>query len=182
MKKRELHIRTPRIGLLMSIVLATLSTNAMADTKVPVLMQVPAGNAIAWNAPATGHITYVCRTSPTDATKPVWTVGSASATLGDRSGNLSGTYTSPPETWKSADGSTLTGLEIVRVRSGTERLYDQLVMANPSIGVGLLTGVTYIQRLVDTGGAPPHKPCTSSNVGDQEEVAYQAEYVFWKPN
>jgi hypothetical protein len=182
MQKRDSHFLKPPIGLLLSVGLVTLAPLAVANNSLPALMQVPADNAIAWNAHANGHITYVCQTIRTDGAKLAWIIKSASATLGNSSERLSGTYTSPPETWKSADGSALTGMEIVRAHAGADRLYDQLVLANPSVGVGVLTGVTYIQRLVSAGGAPPQTPCANSNVGEQVKVAYQANYVFWKPN
>ena len=180
MKTHPLHIRNTS-NIFFCVGLATLALTASADDKQPPLMQVPAGNYIAWNAPATGHMIYTCQVILTDGTKHGWKITSASAVLSDKAGSLSGTYHSPPDTWKSADGSALTGMEMVRAPSGVNTLYDQLVLANPSTGAGLLAGVTYIQRLVNAGGLPA-TPCTSSNVGTQEKVAYQANYVFWKPN
>ncbi|WP_404976452.1 DUF3455 domain-containing protein [Achromobacter sp. JUb104] len=145
-------------------------------------MRVPAGNYIVWDAPTSGHITYVCQTIHTDGAKQRWKMSSASASLGNQaSGGPRGTYASPPETWKSADGSQVTGMEIAHVSSANDQLYDQLVLANPAIGPGILTGVTYIQRLVISGGGLPTRPCTFSNLGSMEQVAFQANYVFWKP-
>jgi len=40
---------------------------------------------------------------------------------------------------------------------------------------------TYIQRINTTGGlAPPAAECTAATVGTVAEVAYTADYYFWK--
>ncbi len=58
----------------------------------------------------------------------------------------------------------------------------QLVKANPAMGQGDLTGVSYIQRVALQGGvAPSDKPCTSATKGQKAMVKYQADYIFWKP-
>lgn len=162
--------------------LASAATCTVASQSVPVIMQVPAGNYVAWRAAAQGVLTYRCAQSQADASKQVWTIAKAKATLGQPGDAQSGAYTSPPETWTAADGSSLTGMQIVRVDAGQDRLYDQLVIANPADGAGVLSGVTYIQRLVQAGGAAPAAACDLAKVGQQVEVPYQALYVFWKPN
>ncbi|MVW77713.1 DUF3455 domain-containing protein [Bordetella sp. 02P26C-1] len=156
------------------------AAGAMAADSVPAIMQVPAGNYVAWRASAEGTVTYVCHQSSDIPPQLAWTIESAKATLnGD---NQQGRYTSPPETWRAADGSWLTGMSVVRVDDGAGRLADQLVMANPSGAAGMLSGVTYIQRLVQSGGGAPDSVCDSAALGKQVTVPYQALYVFWKPN
>ena len=57
----------------------------------------------------------------------------------------------------------------------------QLVKANPAMGSGALTGVTYIQRVNLTGGvAPANMACTAANKGQKTTVPYQADYIFYK--
>jgi hypothetical protein len=156
------------------------AAGAMASDSVPAIMQVPAGNYVAWRAAAEGTVTYVCQQSSNIPPQVEWAIQSAKATLnGD---NQQGSYWGPPETWRAADGSSLTGMSIVRVDVGAGRLADQLVMANPSGAAGMLSGVTYIQRLVQSGGGGPQARCDSAALGQQVTVPYQALYVFWKPN
>lgn len=156
------------------------AAGVMASDSVPAIMQVPAGNYVAWRAAAEGTVTYVCHQSANIPPQRVWTIESAKATLsGD---NQQGRYTSPPETWHAADGSWLTGMSVVRVDDGAGRLADQLVMANPAGAAGVLSGVTYIQRLVKSGGGAPDSACDNAALGKQVTVPYQALYVFWKPN
>jgi len=57
----------------------------------------------------------------------------------------------------------------------------QLVKANPAMGTGSMTGVTYIQRVALQGGiAPAAMPCTTATKGQKQIVKYQADYIFWK--
>lgn len=162
--------------------LAAAATCAAASQGIPEIMQVPAGNYVSWRAPAQGDVTYSCVQSQADTSKQVWVVSAAKATLGGADDAQRGTYTSPPETWSAADGSAVTGMNVVRAYTGADRLNDQLVIANPAEGAGTLSGVTYIQRLVQAGGAAPSAACTSAELGKQVTVPYEALYVFWKPN
>lgn len=181
-----LHQNTSRFALrsavcAFSILLATPLALA-ATPAVPPILQVPADNAVVWRAPANGFITYQCVMTQTDGARPAWVAIKSEAVLANGTPNGGGVYSSPPEQWKAADGSTLTGMEVVRANAAPDRLYDQLVLANPSRGVGILTGVTYIQRLVSAGGAAPQADqCHTATLKQQVRVAYQAEYVFWKP-
>ncbi|HYG46067.1 MAG TPA: DUF3455 domain-containing protein [Bordetella sp.] len=179
--KRSLHRHIAcRSTLAGCIAIATAS--AAASENVPAVMQVPAGNYVAWRAPAEGVITYACRHSQSDASKLQWVIDGAQAKLGATAGAQGGTYASPPETWRAADGSSLTGIEVVRAPAGADRLYDQLVMANPAGGAGVLSGVTYIQRIVRDGGAAPGSPCDRASLNQRVGVPYRASYVFWKPD
>ncbi|MNL89641.1 hypothetical protein D3C87_2200950 [compost metagenome] len=54
--------------------------------------------------------------------------------------------------------------------------------ANPAVGAGALTGVTYIQRVALKGGVAPKTPCTPAMLGQKSQVQYQADYIFWKAN
>ncbi|MNJ03046.1 hypothetical protein D3C73_1632220 [compost metagenome] len=62
--------------------------------------------------------------------------------------------------------------------AGAGNLPYQLVKANPAMGAGALTGVTYIQRTALKGGVAPQTPCTKA--GERSQVSYQADYLFWK--
>ena len=57
---------------------------------------------------------------------------------------------------------------------------NQLVKANPAMGSGAMTGVTYIQRVNTMGGVAPSMACTASNMGSKQIVKYQSDYIFYK--
>ena len=59
---------------------------------------------------------------------------------------------------------------------------SELVKANPAMGSGAMTGVTYIQRVALKGGVAPATVCSPANKGTKEIVKYQADYIFWKAN
>ena len=56
----------------------------------------------------------------------------------------------------------------------------QLVKANPAMGSGAMTGVTYIQRVATKGGVAPAMACAPANMGAKQIVKYQADYIFYK--
>lgn len=170
--------RFARLSLLAACL--TAATGAAATDNVPAVMQVPAGNYPAWRASAEGVVTYVCQQASGIPPRQAWSIQSAKATLtGD---GQQGEYTYPPETWRAADGSTLTGLGIVRFNAAPDRLDDQLVIANPAGGAGVLSGVTYIQRLVQSGGGAPARACDAAATGQRVDAPFRAVYMFWKPN
>lgn len=176
--KHTLQATPTRLISLLALALA--ATAAQAADSVPPLVQVPAGNYVTWRAPAEGVITYQCQNRLDGAEAPAWTIVAGKARLGDAAQN--GSYTSPPDTWRAADGSSLTGLQSIRASSGANQLQDQLVIANPAPTAGLLSGVTYIQRLVRSGGGAPQETCDASQVGKRVDSPFQADYVFWSPN
>ena len=45
--------------------------------------------------------------------------------------------------------------------------------------MGAMQGVTYIQRLNTRGGVAPAAACAAANIGAKQQVAYQADYVFY---
>ncbi len=45
--------------------------------------------------------------------------------------------------------------------------------------MGSMQGVTYIQRLNTRGGVAPATACAAGNAGAKQQVAYQADYVFY---
>jgi hypothetical protein len=58
----------------------------------------------------------------------------------------------------------------------------QLVKADPAMGKGAMTGVSYIQRLETKGGVAPVAACDMATKGTKQQVGYQAKYVFYKQN
>lgn len=171
------HRRLP--GLTFFLLLLTASAGAHAADPVPPLMQVPAGNYVSWRTTAQGIVNYECQPG---TGSQAWRITKIEAKLTGTQGTPNGSYSSPPDNWRASDGSSVTGMEVVRVKEGNDRLYDQLVIASPSQGAGVLMRVTYIQRLVSAGGGAPAAACDSSRQGQTASSPFQAEYVFWSPN
>ena len=109
-----------------------------------------------------------------------WVFVGPDAKLNDRNGKQVGKYYGPPATWESMDGSKLTGAQVAVAPSAAGNIPYQLVKANPVMGSGAMTGVTYIQRVKTMGGVAPAMACAASNMGSKQIVKYQADYIFYK--
>ncbi|MBV7542362.1 DUF3455 domain-containing protein [Acidovorax sp. sic0104] len=151
-----------------------------SQDSLPDTIKVPAGNKVAMETVGVGEITYECRDKANAPGQTEWFFVGPKAVLNDRSGKQVGTYYGPPATWESQDGSKLTATQLAVAPSGTGNLPYQLVKANPAMGSGAMTGVTYIQRVALKGGVAPAAACTAANKGERQIVKYQADYIFWK--
>ncbi|SAI69435.1 Protein of uncharacterised function (DUF3455) [Bordetella ansorpii] len=167
------------IGLLSAC--GAMSSMAYDQSSLPAEVKVPSGNRVAWETVGRGDITYECKANK--AGQPEWTFAGPDAVLEDRMGKQVGKYYGPPATWEAMDGSKITGTQVAVAPAGTGNLPYQLVKANPAMGNGAMTGVTYVQRVALKGGVAPMSPaCTSASMGQRTVVKYQADYIFWKAN
>ena len=152
-----------------------------SQASLPASIQVPAGHRVAMETVGTGEILYECRDKANMPGQMEWTFVGPEARLMDRAGKQVGRYYGPPATWESMDGSKLTATQLAVAPSSPTSLPYQLVKANPAMGSGAMSGVTYIQRVALTGGvAPAAMPCTAMNKGQKTTVPYKADYIFWK--
>jgi hypothetical protein len=156
------------------------SHGALASAAVPDTIKVPAGNKVVLETVGAGLITYECKDKKDAAGQFEWVFAGPDAKLSDRKGKAIGKYYGPPATWESADGSKVTATQVAVAPNGTGNIPLQLVKANPAEGEGAMQGVTYIQRLMTTGGTAPASVCNEAVKGSKETVAYQADYLFWK--
>ena len=151
-----------------------------SQADVPAAVQVPTGHKVAMETVGVGEITYECRDKAGTMGQTEWAFVGPKAVLNDRSGKAVGSYYGPPATWESTDGSRLTGTQVAVAPAGMGNIPYQLVKANPAVGAGAMTGVSYIQRVALKGGAAPAAMCSTSNKGERQTVKYQADYIFWK--
>ena len=159
---------------------APMTSMAYSQDSLPATMQVPAGHKVAMETVGVGEITYECRADKDIAGKYAWVFAGPDAKLMDRSGKQVGKYYGPPATWESMDGSKLTATQLAVAPGDMGSIPLQLVKANPAMGMGAMSGVTYIQRVKTMGGVAPASACGASNMGAKQIVKYQADYIFWK--
>lgn len=153
---------------------------AFSQDALPDAVKVPAGHAVALETVGVGEITYECRAKADNAAVTEWVFAGPKADLLDRKGKKIGDYFGPPATWASADGSSITGTQLAVAPAGAGNIPYQLVKANASATPGVLSGVTYIQRVALKGGVAPASECSTATKGKRETVKYQADYIFWK--
>jgi hypothetical protein len=171
--------------LLVSMTAAVASANAQPneDQKgLPALIQVAAGNTLVLETSAEGKITYECSKEKDPLTTYKWVMAGPSAVLKNKDGKKVGEYSGPPARWASEDGSFVTGSQVAISRNGDKNIPFQLVKADVSGGLGVMTTVSYVQRVNTKGGVAPSKKCSADNAGEKAEVDYKADYKFWKAN
>lgn len=151
-----------------------------SQANLPAAVQVPAGNKVAMETVGVGEITYQCSPKKDMAGQFEWVFVGPDAKLNDRGGKQVGKYYGPPATWESMDGSKLTATQIAVAPNGSGNIPSQLVKANPAMGSGAMSGVSYIQRVDTRGGVAPAMACAAGNTGAKQVVKYQADYIFYK--
>lgn len=147
---------------------------------LPDAVKVPAGHRVALETVGVGEITYECRAKTDSAGAYEWFFVGPKADLNSRAGSKIGSYYGPPATWESNDGSKIGGAQVAVAPSPAGNIAHQLVKANPAMGSGAMTGITYVQRVATRGGVAPSKACDGGGLGKREIVKYQADYIFYR--
>ncbi|MGK2900099.1 MAG: DUF3455 domain-containing protein [Burkholderiaceae bacterium] len=148
------------------------------NAALPEAVRVPAGQKQMMSTWATGEITYECREKKDMAGQHEWAFVGPVATLYGADKKTVGKYYAGP-TWEAADGSKVTGKQVAVAPASPGSIPLQLVKAEPSMGQGAMTGVSYIQRLNTKGGVAPAMACDAMGKGKRQVVAYEADYVFY---
>lgn len=165
---------------LISACASTPPAPTFSQAGMPAVVQVPAGNVVALESVGVGEITYACTPSKDIQGQFAWVFVGPDAKLNDRAGKQIGKYYGPPATWEANDGSKITGAQVAVSPATPGSIPLQLVKANPAVGTGAMTGVTFIQRVATVGGVAPAAPCNAAAAGTKVIVKYQADYIFWK--
>jgi hypothetical protein len=104
-------------------------------------------------------------------------VGPSASLFADADGNAAvGTHYAGP-TWRSTSGSTVVGAVSKRCTASPDAIPWLLLRAISSEGPGVFNGVTHIQRVNTVGGTAPTE---AGSLGEVREIAYTAEYFFYR--
>lgn len=158
--------------------LAPLAASAQM-MEVPETVRPPAEHKMMMKTVGIGEITYECRVKAGAAGSFEWAFVAPVAKLMDGGNKEVGKYYGGP-TWEAMDGSKVMGKQVAVAPAAAGNIPLQLVKAEPASGSGAMSGVTYIQRLNTKGGVAPAETCNASMTGAKRQVAYQADYVFFK--
>ena len=170
-----------------SIVAAAIALSACAsapmmmkvdNAALPEPVRVPAGQKVMMSTTGVGEITYECREKKDMAGAHEWAFVGPVATLYSGDKKAVGKYYAGP-TWEANDGSKVTGKQLAMSPAAPGNIPLQLVKAEPAMGAGAMTGVSYIQRLNTKGGVAPAMACDAMSKGRRQQVAYEADYVFY---
>ena len=188
LRNMKSRLRFPHFLAAAGIVTATIASVPLGgvahagpqEPDVPDTIEVEAGNKVYLVGHAVGVQIYSCSIA---ASGPRWTFGGPRADVYGKNGDLIMTHFGGP-TWQAGDGSAVVGSRIDGVSVDPTAIQWLLLSAAPTTAGddgGRLTSTTFIQRINTTGGLePPAADCNTSTAGTTEEVAYTADYYFWK--
>ena len=148
------------------------------NAALPEPVRVPAGQKVMMSTTGVGEITYECREKKDMAGAHEWAFVGPVATLYSGDKKAVGKYYAGP-TWEANDGSKVTGKQLAVSPATPGNIPLQLVKTDPAMGAGAMTGVSYIQRLNTKGGVAPAMACDAMSKGKRQQVAYEADYVFY---
>jgi hypothetical protein len=145
----------------------------------PGSLRVPADQVLITQLHATGAQIYQCQAGKSDPSRFEWLFKQPEAALFTKWGRNIGKHYGGP-TWEANDGSKVLGELIARSESPKPDAIPWLLLrAKATSGNGLFTGVQFVQRLNTVGGAAPMTMCRQDQVGQQLNVSYTADYLFY---
>lgn len=163
------------------MVVQTASAGEDAWTKpphVPTALAVPVDAKVAAHFHAVGAQVYACAAVPNTATY-AWTLVRPDAKLSDRNGAPAGTHGAGP-IWTSSDGSSVAGKKVAEAPPPAPDAIPWLLLrADKTAGHGVLSQVTFIQRVETQHGKAPPGGCDAATKGAEKRVDYTAEYYFY---
>ena len=177
MKKLSL-LATVAMAAVLSACASSPAPMMVDNMSLPEPVRVPTGQKLKMSTTGVGELTYECREKKDMAGAYEWTFVGPVASLYTSDKKMVGKYYAGP-TWESMDGSKVTGKQVAVAPAGMGNIPLQLVKADPASGAGSMMGVSYIQRLNTKGGVAPSAACDAASKGKRQQVAYEADYVFY---
>jgi hypothetical protein len=145
------------------------------DLRIPGSLKVPTGHSLFFRAYGKGAQIYTCPDvrNPTPFAILRTSEGDEAELVAIHYGGL---------IWEATDGSVFIG-DATRQQQAAAPDSDSipwlLIPAKSTNGSGLLSRVTYIQRVQTRGGQMPLSSCTERPSGAQFLIAYVAQYIFY---
>jgi hypothetical protein len=155
------------------------------ELQVPASIQVPAGSKLLLHVSGRGMQVYTCQVSAADTTRYVWVLLEAKAILyaGAEYGEKAVRHyfnAKHHPVWESEDGSSVEGTKLQQADAPVAGAIPWLLLkASSSSGAGPIVSTAFIQRINTKGGKAPADGADVSQKGQQIEVAYSAEYLFY---
>lgn len=158
----------------------TLSESAQAlscPKAIPASLAVPSGAHLAFSLEGVGTQNYVCKQAADGSY--AWTFVEPDATLYGWFGRIAGHHFAGP-TWEANDGSSVAATKLAAETVDATAVPWLLLKASAHTGQGLLTPVTYVQRLETIGGLAPTSGCDAAHTGATADIRYAAKYSFYR--
>jgi hypothetical protein len=176
--KLHLTLRKGFGGYAAALVLTCIVLSAgRASAQLP---NPPTGNKEIFRAYGVGVQIYHSAPSATDPTKFVWKFFAPEATLFNGGGKAMIHHFGGPSWQSLQDGSLVVGALFDSAPSPDPTAIAWLLLTGAShTGHGMLSEVTFIQRINTTGGLAP--ATLPTQLGQEARVPYTATYVFFAP-
>ena len=171
------------IGLMAALLIGDASVGAQTDdASIPPNLAVPSGQALLLQAQARGVQIYVCQPRAENPSVFAWVLQGPEAELLNRRGDRIGRHFAGP-TWEGNDGSQVVCATRETADSPDPQAIPWLLLqARTNQGSGVLSTVTYVQRLDTVGGRAPDAGCDQERAGQEQKVEYTATYAFYYPS
>ena len=174
-----MRMRVQEFGPTLLLLLANFALSASARAqRAPQELQPPANEQLVAHVHAKGDQIYVCKE---DVSQYAWTLKAPDAQLFDKDGKPFGKHFAGPS-WEASDGSRVKGKATANAPSSdADSIPWLLVTVVDRSGDGVLSHVTFIQRLNTKGGKAPSSGCDAAHAGQELRVPYSADYLFFAP-
>jgi Protein of unknown function (DUF3455) len=177
------------LGSLQCALSSTPLKSAQADSnalpQAPESLKVPSDQSLLLKTAAKGLQIYICKakTEPKTAderTAYEWTLKAPSAELFDGQGRLIGKHYAGP-TWEmQQDHSLVVGAVSAKANAPQADAIPWLLLkAKSHQGKGVLSPVSWVQRLDTAGGKAPAAGCDQERKNAEVQVPYTASYYFY---
>ena len=172
------------LGLGMSLAATAQDAVVPATTAaaVPANLKVPAGNQLFLHVYAKGIQIYRCVQDQKDTSRFSWVFVAPDADLYTDADYkiLKGKHYEGP-TWEDTGGSKVVGKKLQQADSREPAAVPWLLLTAVSVtGGGTFSGTTFIHRINTHGGASPPMVADRQHVGQEVDVQYTAEYLFYR--
>lgn len=178
--------------LLRSLLLAAAAASALGacgyrplqpynnQNDLPEAVRVPDGYRPVLEATSNGQLLYECQAVRRSPYEYEWLLRNPGVALTDTYGNRITHKPGARATWVHQDGSSVMSREFIEVPNGSHNLSLQRYKAETSETPGMLSNISYVQRLRTVGGWIAVTPCSAPQLGMRVTVPYEADYIFWR--
>jgi hypothetical protein len=152
---------------------------ALCPAETPDAVAAPENQRLELGLSASGVQIYTC--SPGSDGKLAWSFTAPEATLFFGPFQVGKHFAGP--SWQLLDGSKVVTTKIAAATVDPKAIPWLLTQTAWTSGDGLLSDVTYVQRLSTDGGLAPTSGCAvAADAGKQARVPYSADYFFYVPS
>ncbi len=152
----------------------------LAPPTAPAAIAVPGQQQVRLKLRGKGVQIYGCRAKPGAGEAFEWALVAPEAELFDDAGKAVLKHSAGP-TWESTDGSRVVGKLEAKADAPEATAIPWLLLSAKPSGTGMLSHVSYVQRVDTQGGKAAPAGCDALHADAEQRVEYSATYYFYEP-